>query len=171
MILSVCLIVGIVLLDQITKWIVVETIPLHGHVPFLEGVVRFTYVRNEGAAFGMLSDQRWVFLVLSTVGIIGMCYVLYKYGKESALMRWSISFIVGGGIGNMIDRLFRVGEAGERFVVDFIDFQFMEFAVFNVADSFISIGAVLFVLYVIKDEIVATMKKKGETDESIASDN
>ena len=165
------MIVGIVILDQLTKWIVVENIPLHGHVPFLEGFVRFTYTQNEGAAFGMLSDQRWVFLVLSTVGIIGMCFVLYKYGKESVLMRVSISFIVGGGIGNMIDRLFRVGETGKCFVVDFIDFQFMDFAVFNVADSFITIGAVLFVLYVIKDELIAAMKKKGETDESITSDN
>ncbi len=171
MILSVCLIVGIVLFDQITKWIVVETIPLHGRVPFLEGFVEFYHIRNEGAAWGMLADHRWVFLVFSTVGIIGMCYVLYKYGKESALMRWAIAFIVGGGIGNMIDRLFRVGEAGEHFVVDFLNFQFISFPVFNVADSFISIGAVLFVLYVIKDEIIATMKKKGETDDRKTSDN
>lgn len=171
MILSVCLIVGIIILDQLTKWIVVENIPLHGHVPFLEGFVRFTYTQNEGAAFGMLSDQRWVFIVLSTVGIIGMCFVLYKYGRESALMRCSISFIIGGGIGNMIDRLFRVGEMGEHFVVDFIEFQFVDFAVFNVADSFITIGAVLFVLYVVKDEIIGMVKKKGETDDSKASDN
>lgn len=169
MILSISLIAVIIILDQLTKFVVVANIPLHGHVPFLEGFVRFTYVQNEGAAFGMFSEHRWVFLVLSTIGIIALCYVLWKYGREHKVMQISLSFLIGGGIGNMIDRIFRIGESGHGFVVDFIEFQFVDFAVFNVADSFITIGAVIFAWYVIKDEVIDGMIKKKH--EENASDN
>ncbi len=153
--------VGVIFLDQLTKWLTVinlEYIPWPGvpdTVPIIEDVFHFTYVRNEGAAFGILKDQRWVFLVVSTVAIIALSIYLWKNRNGSKLLNLGISFIVGGGIGNMIDRTLL------GYVIDFLDFRLIDFAIFNVADSFVCVGVGLFALAVILEEIKTSKKEKA----------
>ena len=133
---------GAVVLDQVTKFITVANIPLHGEVPFLPGVFGFTYLQNTGAAFSSFEGMQWLFagiFLLFTVGIF------WEYFKKpmgfTAFERWCIAAIYGGGLGNMIDRL-RLG-----YVVDMIETQFMDFPIFNVADIFITVGCVLLIVH------------------------
>ncbi len=132
-----------VIADQISKYIVVQNIEYHGTVPFIDGVMNFYHTRNTGAAFSMFSDKRWVFMVFSAVSMAIIIYLLIKEYKRHALLNVSLAMILGGGIGNMIDRV-RLG-----YVVDFFRTEFIDFAIFNVADCFITVGAVLLVVYVV----------------------
>jgi signal peptidase II len=123
-------------LDQLTKYWVVQTFKLGETLPLLPGVFHFTYVTNTGAAFSLLSGKvewlRWLSLGVSLV-LIGLALL------GPLLNLWDqlgYGLILGGAMGNGIDR-FVLG-----YVVDFLDFRLINFAVFNVADSFISIGIV-----------------------------
>lgn len=124
--------------DQFTKWLVVQNIPLYGEVPFLPGLLRFTYVQNDGAAFSSFRGMQWMFAVIFLAFTV---LVLYEYFRKpmpfTTLERWCIAAVYGGGLGNMIDRV-RLS-----YVVDMIETQFMEFPVFNVADCFITCGCIL----------------------------
>ena len=135
--------IGSVVLDQFTKVLVVSCFDLHETAPFLPGIMQFRYEQNTGAAFSMLSDQRWVFMLFSTVAIVLMAYLLVKFFRRHWLLSVSLAAVMGGGIGNMIDRIF----AG--YVVDFLDVQFMDFAVFNVADIFVTCGSVALGVYIV----------------------
>ena len=140
--------VSIIFADQLTKWLAVINLKGEESFPFWKDVFHFTYVENTGSAFGMLKDHRWVFMSVSTVVIIAALLIFFIYYKKlTPLMRWAISFLIAGGIGNMIDRVFL------GYVVDFLGFTLIDFAVFNVADSFVCIGAGLFVLWYILDAI------------------
>lgn len=132
-----------VLLDQISKSIVVNGLPLYGEARFIPGVLSFYHTRNTGAAFSMLSDRRWVFMLLSFVAIVAITVMLYFWRSRHVLLTVSLSMILGGGIGNMIDRIVN------GYVTDFFRVDFFDFAVFNVADSFITVGAVLLGVYII----------------------
>lgn len=132
-----------VLLDQISKSIVVNGLPLYGEARFIPGVLSFYHTRNTGAAFSMLSDRRWVFMLLSCVAIVAITVMLYFWRSRHVLLTVSLSIILGGGIGNMIDRIVN------GYVTDFFRVDFVDFAVFNVADSFITAGAVLLGVYII----------------------
>lgn len=132
-----------VVLDQVSKYIVVQNIELRGKVPFIDGFMSFYHTRNTGAAFSMLSDSRWVFMVFSTISMGIIVYLLYKEYKRHILLNISLAMILGGGIGNMIDRV-RLG-----YVVDFFCTEFVDFAIFNVADCFITVGAVVLGVYIV----------------------
>lgn len=133
---------GIVAADQITKALTVAHIALGGDVAFLPGLLRFTYLRNTGAAFSSFEGQQWLFALLFAV-FTGV--VLLEYFKKplpfTRLERWCIAAIYGGGLGNMIDRV-RFG-----YVVDMIETEFMDFPVFNVADCFITCGCILLIVH------------------------
>lgn len=148
--------VGVVFLDQLTKWLAVAFLKGEASLPIISGVLQLTYLENPGAAFGMLKDHRWVFLLLSTVAIIGVLVYMFKCKPTSRLLCLSLAMIVGGGIGNMIDRTIL------GYVVDFVDFCLIHFAIFNVADSFVCIGAGLFALYAIRETIKEEKKRKAE---------
>lgn len=173
-IMWVSVLVGTVLLDQISKLLVVTY--LQGEEPFvlLDGVLRFTYVENRGAAFGMLSEHRWVFLVISVVAIVALLIYLVKWPPDSKWACAALAMIAGGGVGNMIDRVFRVGEDGVGYVVDFIDFYFWPDVwkwTFNVADSFVCIGAGILLLWcVISLFADCRQKKKPQPTASDAPD-
>ncbi len=148
MIIWLAVIIVTVFLDQLTKYLTILHLKPIDTLPIIEDVVHLTYVENTGAAFGMMKDARWVFMVTSTVAIIGILgYMVYRTCIKKEKMPWmealSLSLIVGGGIGNMIDRTML------GYVVDMIDFRLINFAVFNVADSFVCIGAGLMILYLI----------------------
>ena len=126
---------GIVALDQLTKFLVVANIPLHGDVPFIPGFIQFTYAQNTGGAWSMFEGMLWMFVLVFVVLTV---LVLFEYFKKpmpfTTFERWCIAAIYGGGLGNMIDRL-RLG-----YVVDMIETQFIKFPIFNVADCFITCG-------------------------------
>ena len=140
---SAIIVIGIIL-DQITKLLSVKFLSVIDTCPIIKGVIHLTYVENRGAAFGIFENQRWIFMLTSSVMIIALLLYLYLGFAENKLYAVSMSMIVSGGIGNMIDRL------ALGYVVDFIDFRIIKFAVFNGADSFVCIGAGLLVLALIK---------------------
>ena len=158
MLLCAILIILSVAADQITKHLVLANIAMYEDVAVLPGLFHFTYIENKGAAFGMLANNRWVFLVISTVAIAAFVFYIIKYRPKDILLRISLSFVVGGGIGNMIDRCFRGS------VVDFIEVDFIDFYVFNVADIFVCVGCGLMVLYIILSEIKDSKAKKAEKE-------
>ena len=137
-------IVAIVAADQWTKWIVVENIPLYGHVDFLPGFIGWTYAKNTGAAWSMLEGQQWLFILIFAVLTVLLLLEYFKFPMPfTALERWLIAAIYGGGLGNVIDRV-RLG-----YVVDMIKTEFMDFPVFNVADCFITCGCILLIVHLI----------------------
>ncbi len=127
----------IVAADQISKLLTVQNIPLYQDVPALEGIFHLTYVQNTGAAWSMLSGMRWLFVGLF---VVLTALVLWEHFKKplpfSKFERWCIAAVYGGGLGNVIDRVWR------GHVVDMIELDFMDFPVFNVADCFITCGCV-----------------------------
>ena len=138
------LILGAVAADQVTKWLVVRNIPLHGRMEFIPGFLSFTYTRNTGAAWSMLEGQRWLFVV---VFVVLTALILLEYFKFrmpfTTLERWLLTAIYAGGLGNMIDRV-RLG-----YVVDMIKTDFMDFPIFNVADCFITCGSIALLVHLI----------------------
>lgn len=133
-----------VVLDQVTKWLVVNDLKPIGFHVLVDKVFQLRYVENRGAAFGMLQGQRWFFIILSTIAIAAILVGLVVYRKRiSPLLGISLAMIAGGGIGNQIDRIVN------GYVVDFLEVLFVEFAVFNVADCFVTIGSFLAVIDVL----------------------
>ena len=133
---------GIVALDQWTKFLVLENIPLAGHVDAIPGLFHFTYVRNTGAAFSAFEGAQWLFAIIFLALTAAVFYEYFKKRQPfTTFERWMIAAIYGGGVGNMIDRV-RFG-----YVVDMIEVDFMRFAVFNVADCFITCGCILLILH------------------------
>ncbi|RXT15510.1 signal peptidase II [Ammoniphilus sp. CFH 90114] len=126
-------------LDQLTKWIVVKNMELGQSIPLLEGVFHFTSHRNRGAAFGILQDQRWFFIVITLFVMGGIIYYLRSLGKDKPMFSYALALILGGAVGNFLDRLL-FGE-----VVDFLDFTLINFPIFNIADSAIVIGVGLMI--------------------------
>ena len=112
-------------------------------IPLIENVFHLTYIENRGAAFSMFAkfDSRWIFVALASVITLAICYTLSKKLMQTALGSWSLVLIAAGAVGNAIDRVAR------GFVVDMFDFRLIHFPVFNVADIFICVGGVLFVIY------------------------
>ncbi len=157
-----------VFLDQITKYLVVIYMDLYESVDIIPGVLRFTYIRNEGAAFGSFSDSRWVFMVLSAVAIVGILVYFFVKKPQNKLFCSALTLIVGGGVGNMIDRI-RLG-----YVVDFIDFYAFPNVWkwnFNVADSFVCVGAGLVILWMIIDIVKENKKiRQSETESTIRAE-
>lgn len=161
--LWIILLVLIIFADQLSKWLVVALLQGKESVYVIPGVLRFTYVENDGAAFGMLDDHRWVFLVLSTVMIIALIYYIVKYKPKSKWVMTSLILIVGGGIGNMIDRILL------GYVIDFIDFcAFPELWrwVFNIADSCVCVGTFMLSLWLIIDTVREYKREKAAKEKT-----
>ena len=133
-----------VIIDQLTKYLVVIFLKPIGYVPLWQDVLHLTYAENTGAAFGILENHRWVFMSMSVIAIIGMIiFVIIYRSNKSILFHLSLGMIIGGGIGNMIDRVVN------GYVVDFIDFTLIDFAIFNGADSFVCVGGALLFIYIL----------------------
>ena len=166
MLLWLAIIVVTVFLDQLTKYLTILHLKPIDTLPIIEDVLHLTYVENTGAAFGMMKDARWVFMITSTVAILAILgYMIYRTCVQKEKMPWmealSLSFILGGGIGNMIDRT-TLG-----YVVDMIDCRFINFAVFNVADSFVCVGAGIMVLYLIRETVREARAEKMAKSEDV----
>ncbi|ADC48183.1 lipoprotein signal peptidase [Alkalihalophilus pseudofirmus OF4] len=144
----------VILIDQVTKWIVDTSMEIGESILVIENVLYITSHRNQGAAFGILQGQMWFFYIITTIVIIGIIYYMEKEAKGDVLFATSLALILGGAVGNFIDRVFR----GE--VVDFVDtFIFgYNFAIFNVADAALCIGVGLLFIKMFQDE-----RRKKET--------
>lgn len=161
------IIIGVVGLDQLTKWLAVIYLKGEASFPLWQDVLHFTYAENTGMAFSLFSgeNERWIFMLFSTVAIVAILAYLIFWRPESRWMQVSLAMIVGGGIGNMIDRVLL------GYVVDFIDFTLIDFAIFNVADSFVCVGAGILIVCLLLDikkemaaERAAKQAKKTSSD-------
>jgi signal peptidase II len=138
----------IVLADQLTKFIVDRTMPLHYSIPIIDNFFNLTYIRNTGAAFGIFSGSheafRLPFLIIVSLIAIGFIFTMLKRLRESETgLTIALAFILGGAIGNLIDRVI-YGE-----VIDFLDVYWSSYhwPAFNLADSFITVGVCITVYY------------------------
>ena len=160
------IIIGGILIDQLTKFLVSEFMHIGQSIPIIKNFLHLTYTTNDGAAFGMMDGARWLFIVISVIAIIAFAAYLYLGHAESTLYAVAIAMVVSGGIGNMIDRVglgFYVNPQGGGEVIDFIDFCGIWNAIFNGADSFVCVGAGLLILALvldIKKEADASKKHK-----------
>lgn len=134
------LVILVVLLDRWTKWLVETNMAYGASIPIWPGVLYITSHRNAGAAFGILQNQRVFFLVLTVIVLIFLLWYWPRALATSALLGTSIAFIIGGALGNAWDRLMSGA------VVDMIDVRIIHYPIFNVADSAIFIGVVLWII-------------------------
>lgn len=142
------LILFIIALDRISKILAVKYLSVINTHPLIRDVFHLTYRENTGAAFSILSGRRILLIGFTAIAISAMVIVLELARRKGGhwLFTLSLSMIIGGAIGNLIDR------ASLGYVIDYFDFRLINFAVFNVADSFISIGAVLLGASIIFEE-------------------
>ena len=154
------IIVAGIILDQITKLLAVKYLIPVGSVPLINignvQVLNLTYVENTGAAFGMLKDAPWVFNSISVIAIVLMLGYLFLGHAATKLEAIGLAMLVSGGIGNMIDRTVL------GYVVDFIGFRLINFAVFNGADSFVCVGAGILIVWCICTAIAEAKQEKAK---------
>lgn len=156
------IIAGTLFLDQLSKALVVGNMVYGelGSVPIIPNFFHLTYIHNDGMAFGLADNTvgRVIFMTVSTIAIIGLCIYLFRFCKEGMLLQTGVALIISGGIGNMIDRIFRYN------VIDMLDFRGIWGYIFNVADAFVCVGAgivaVALIISVLKD------KKKPKEDKN-----
>ena len=168
MILTYALVVLLVVIDQISKIIVVENMNLYEQVIFIKPLLNFRFTYNTGAAWSILSDCRWLLALISIAASAALLFLIKNINwKKDRIYNISMVLITSGAIGNLIDRVFRVDG-----VVDFLEFGFMDFPIFNIADTFLTIGVFMIMFYVIfisKDgnlPFMENFRKKTKGDEN-----
>ena len=141
------IIAALIVLDQLVKSYVVQNIALGEIKSWIPNLVSLTYLQNRGAAFSMLQDQQWFFAVITLVVMAGAIWYLHKHIEDSLWIVFGLVLIIAGGLGNFIDRI------GQGFVVDMFHLDFVNFAIFNVADSYLTVGVVVLLLAMLKEEM------------------
>jgi len=139
-------IVLLIVLDQLVKWAIVSNIKLGEVKGFIPSIMSLTYLQNTGAAFSILENQQWLFTIITLLVIGGAIWYLIKNIKGSFWLISGLTLIIAGGLGNFIDRL------RQGFVVDMFQVDFINFAVFNVADTYLTFGVLIMLLVIIKEE-------------------
>lgn len=133
----------VVIIDQISKWLVISNLEFGNSIPLIKGIISLTYVQNQGAAFGLFAGNTWIFIVSAVLAVL----VISVYNYRNPLpynIQIILGLITGGAIGNLIDR-FRY-----QYVIDFFDLGW--WPVFNVADMAIVCGGILLIIYTFKSE-------------------
>lgn len=143
--------------DRVSKLLVLSNFDFEGDgFVAIKGILNIVYVENPGAAWGMFGGKTLPLIIMTAVVMAVCIFVLIKVGKKNPLLFWALSLVISGGLGNLIDRIFRDG-----YVVDFLQFGFWEsYPVFNIADCAIVIGGCLLVLYFVIDLIKDIKTKK-----------
>jgi signal peptidase II len=143
---------AVIVLDQVTKALLVRSLPLHDYVPIVDGFLSLSHVHNRGAAFGVLSDARLPYQPvllsgLSLAALLAIAYYFVRLPPSARLPRLALALVLGGALGNLIDRI-RLG-----YVVDFIHVYWRQhvWPDFNVADSAITVGVVLLILDILRE--------------------
>ncbi|MFI3167229.1 MAG: signal peptidase II [Bacillota bacterium] len=164
------IIIFAVAMDQIVKLAVVSTMSLGQSIPLWQDVFHLTYVHNDGAAFSMMSGNMVTFYIITPIALFAFSWYMWKIkqekvdGKLSFLQKFeiiTIAMIMGGTIGNFIDRV------SHQYVIDMFDFCLINFAIFNVADIFLTVGTFLLVIaliYEIVTEYKAEKQKKQQNN-------
>ena len=143
-------------LDQYTKYFISSNFELGDGAGFLKGFIDIQYIHNTGGAWGLLSGNTLILLGLTCLIMVFLIIYYVKWGRGSKLLFWAVCLVISGGIGNLIDRVFRGGK-----VIDFLHFEFYPtFPVFNVADIAVVTGAGLLILYFVLDTIKDSRKAK-----------
>ena len=157
--------VALVAVDQLVKYLVLQNIPLGGHVPFIPYLVELTYVQNTGAAFALFEEHTWLLALVSLAMSVVLIIALWKGFFRHPLGRLTLTLLLAGAVGNLIDRAFR------GFVVDMFNLLFMNFAVFNVADICVVVGGISAGLYYLflADKLEPGRKGSGEHDDAEAA--
>lgn len=160
MIIYAIITVAIVAADMIIKYWAQTTLMEIRTIPVIQDVFHLTYAENKGAAFSILEGQRWFFIVLTSVMLVVIAVAFFKNFFKGIWGRTTLVFIFAGAVGNFIDRV-RFG-----YVVDMFDFRLINFPVFNVADIFLTIGAVMGVIYILfMDKDLFKDEKKVEQND------
>lgn len=136
----------LILLDQLSKQWIVNHIPLNAIRKCVPGIFSLTYLRNYGAAFSILQNQQWFFTMITLAVVGAACYYFIKNINGNFWFLFGLLLIISGGIGNFIDRL-RLG-----YVIDMVHLDFMNFAIFNMADSYLTVGVVILFIALWKEE-------------------
>lgn len=125
-------------IDQLSKWLVITKMDVYEQIPIIDGFFYLTSHRNEGAAWGILQGKMMFFYIITAIVVIGLIYYMQRYARNFTLLAISLSLVLGGAIGNFIDRLFR------KEVVDFLDFIIFtyDYPIFNIADSALVVGVI-----------------------------
>ena len=147
---------ALVAVDQLVKYLVLQNIPLGGHVPFIPHLVELTYVQNTGAAFALFEEHTWLLALVSLAMSVVLIIALWKGFFRHPLGRLTLTLLLAGAVGNLIDRAFR------GFVVDMFNLLFMHFAVFNVADICVVAGGIGAALYYLL--LAGKLEPKEEKD-------
>ncbi len=158
-IITLSVLIAGLLADFFSKLAVMKNMKIGQSIPVIEDVLHITYITNKGAAFGSFADSRWVFMLMSCLLIVGLTVLVIFWRDADPMFYVCISLILAGGIGNMIDRIFY------GYVVDFIDFcAFPKLWswIFNFADSFVCVGAAMFVLWYILQEVKGAKENKKQ---------
>lgn len=148
------MIILIVAFDQVTKLLAQKYLSDGTAVTFIKGIVQFNYAENTGMAFSLFTGARWIFIIVTVIACGGALWYMFSDRCKSLWLYWSIGVIIAGGVGNLIDRVLY------GFVIDFIEPTFMNFAIFNIADCAVTLGAVSLIAYLVLD-----LFKKEKTDE------
>ncbi|MDE6089045.1 MAG: signal peptidase II [Oscillospiraceae bacterium] len=151
--------------DQWIKLQILENFALYQEKEFLKigslDILHLKYIANDGSAFSSFSGQTVFLVLVSLFGIVCCMYLLIRYGRTNKLFYASLVMILGGALGNLIDRIFRDG-----LVVDYLDLQLFDFAIFNFADCFVTVGTVLLLIYILffmdRQENPEKSEKQGE---------
>ncbi|MDR2898925.1 MAG: signal peptidase II [Clostridiales bacterium] len=157
-------------LDQVSKYLAVTRLKFQSDYIFIDGLLSFTYHENRGAAFGILQGGRWVFVVFTVllVGFICYYYISLPESRINSALKASLTIVLAGALGNFIDRFLN------GFVVDFLQFEFINFPVFNLADVYVVCGTFamgIFIVFFSKDEnkprykAILNEKATGKNDE------
>jgi signal peptidase II len=175
------LLLVVVILDQLTKFLVVSSMDLYESIPILGDFLRLTYIRNPGGAFGLRWGHVAVYYVAASLVIVWISWHIWRDGHTRRLSMWALALILSGAVGNLIDRIM-LGE-----VVDFIDCEFIDLAVpafnigilnhpglemdrwptFNIADSAVTVGVVALLISLIRDPVLfGTKSGQGDVIES-----
>lgn len=149
--------------DQLFKHWVSGAIPLGGTLELIPGVLGLTHLRNTGMAFSMLSEHTWLLAIVSALVAAGLIWLLLR-GRFTRWEKLCLALILGGAVGNLIDRAFL------GYVVDMFQTLFVKFAVFNLADSFIDVGAVGFCVLYIARSVREDREKKRAAERAEESD-
>lgn len=143
--IAVVSIVILIIVDQITKWLVVQHLKGSDPIPLISGVFQLNYLENQGAAFGILQGKQGFFTVITIIILIAVFYILVCMPAEKRFrkMRVILILILSGAIGNFIDR------TRQEYVVDFFDFVLIHFPIFNVADIYVTAAAIALIVFIL----------------------
>ncbi len=139
------LLVGVVLaIDLLTKHFIYHRVDEHGKIILINGALSFIAVQNTGASFGIFKDSITLLSIISAVSAIGiLAFLIISIKHRNLFLRSSLILIIGGAVGNLIDRVWL------GYVRDFVYFELIDFAVFNLADSALTIGTILLIIYIV----------------------